>query len=241
MLHAQLKTVAESLLRGGVAPRHVRRYVDELSDHYDDLVAAACNAGTSQADAERDALARIGTPNDLVTAMLARDDLKSLASKYPALVFSVGPTVGLALGLGIFILALMAVIVSFRPQGESYSVVPENWRVIVGGWIFIGNYLMPILVAALIAKIGLEHRMRSQWILIGIGIAGFIGGFMDLGVQWPAVPGGPGEINFGLGLMPPYPNFGHGLGRAAMNILIVALPTLWLLRRQSDDAEKRHF
>ena len=31
------ETVAETLLRGGIAPRHVRRYVDELSDHLEDL------------------------------------------------------------------------------------------------------------------------------------------------------------------------------------------------------------
>lgn len=31
--------VAETLLKGGIAPRHVRRYVSELSEHLEDLTA----------------------------------------------------------------------------------------------------------------------------------------------------------------------------------------------------------
>ena len=30
--------IRERLLRGGIAPRHVRRYLRELSDHFGDLV-----------------------------------------------------------------------------------------------------------------------------------------------------------------------------------------------------------
>ena len=39
--------LSERLLRAGIAPRHVRRYARELSDHFDDLVReeiAVCTA-----------------------------------------------------------------------------------------------------------------------------------------------------------------------------------------------------
>ena len=32
-------TVAETLLKGGIAPRHVRRYIGELCDHLEDGIA----------------------------------------------------------------------------------------------------------------------------------------------------------------------------------------------------------
>src|ERR1700730_5057535 len=48
----------ERLLRAGVAPRHVRRYLAELADHLADLRAEEERAGAL--DAERAALARLG-------------------------------------------------------------------------------------------------------------------------------------------------------------------------------------
>src|ERR1700720_2457956 len=50
----------ERLLRAGVAPRHVRRYLAELADHLADLRAEEEGAGRSRADAESAALVRLG-------------------------------------------------------------------------------------------------------------------------------------------------------------------------------------
>ena len=43
----------ERLLRAGVAPRHVRRYVTELEEHLSDLRAEEEHAGRSKAEAEQ--------------------------------------------------------------------------------------------------------------------------------------------------------------------------------------------
>ena len=44
--------MGETLLRGGVAPVHVRRYRRELSDHLGDLVVEALTTGHSPAEAK---------------------------------------------------------------------------------------------------------------------------------------------------------------------------------------------
>ena len=46
MPQPRLSTLKERLLRGGIAPRHVHRYVAELKDHFDDLAPeeTACGA-----------------------------------------------------------------------------------------------------------------------------------------------------------------------------------------------------
>ena len=41
MHELDLSRLQSELLRSGVAPRHVRRTVDELNDHYEDLVEQA--------------------------------------------------------------------------------------------------------------------------------------------------------------------------------------------------------
>jgi len=50
----------ERLLHAGVAPRHVRRYLTELTDHLADLTAEEERAGRTLTDAESAASARLG-------------------------------------------------------------------------------------------------------------------------------------------------------------------------------------
>ncbi len=84
----------ERLLQGGIAPRHVRRYLRELGDHLDDLAAAEREAGQSEEAALRIARARLGEEDNLAAAMLARPELKSWAARLPWLVFGVAPPAG---------------------------------------------------------------------------------------------------------------------------------------------------
>src|SRR4051812_45095156 len=91
--------LSERLLRAGIAPRHARRYVRELSDHFDDLVRAEQAGGAVGEAAETRALSRLGSEDDLAQAMLSRPELKSLTSRYPWVVFGLGPFVMVALGL----------------------------------------------------------------------------------------------------------------------------------------------
>jgi hypothetical protein len=43
------ENLRERLLRAGVAPRHVQRYLRELSDHYEDVVVAGGGLPAQQA------------------------------------------------------------------------------------------------------------------------------------------------------------------------------------------------
>ena len=43
----QFETLGERLLRSGIAPRHVRRYLRELRDHYDDAVQGELQKGAT--------------------------------------------------------------------------------------------------------------------------------------------------------------------------------------------------
>src|ERR1700759_4799559 len=85
--------LCERLLRGGIAPRHVRRYRRELSDHFDDLVRAEIANGAGRELAETRALARVGHDDDLADAMLSRPEMRSFMSRFPWAVFGLGPLV----------------------------------------------------------------------------------------------------------------------------------------------------
>src|ERR1700748_1601694 len=106
----RFEALRETLLRGGIAPRHVRRYVRELADHLDDLAAAERAAGRDEEAALLAAQARLGGDDALAAAMLARPELKSWAAKAPWLVFGLVPP--LATMAGLFALALLLVLIA---------------------------------------------------------------------------------------------------------------------------------
>ena len=94
--------VAETLLKGGIAPRHVRRYVRELADHLDDLTAQQRAAGYDGEEARTRARARLGDDSELAQAMLEQPGMRSWPARMPWLMFLLLPpiltaVIGLAL------------------------------------------------------------------------------------------------------------------------------------------------
>ena len=94
----------ERLLRAGVAPRHVRRYLTELGDHLADLRAEEERAGRSRADAESAALIRLGGVDDLSKAMIEQRQFQSWCVRAPWAMFGLAPLFLLA---GSYFVALL--------------------------------------------------------------------------------------------------------------------------------------
>jgi hypothetical protein len=89
------------LQKGGVAPVYVERTLLELEDHYLDLEQDALAAGLSRAEAERAALAAIGSQQAIATAVLARPELREWSVRYPraAAYLRSATTIGLIPGM----------------------------------------------------------------------------------------------------------------------------------------------
>ena len=61
--------LATQLLTSGITSRHTHRTVNELRDHYDDLVDAAVDDGADSKRARRQAAAALGSMDDFVAEM----------------------------------------------------------------------------------------------------------------------------------------------------------------------------
>lgn len=229
MPHSQLERLAELLLRGGISPRYVDRYIAELSDHFDDLVRSARERGLPPSEARQLALARIGTPDALAGAMLARADLMSFEARYPALTFGLGPLVLLAAAAAVGIFLLMGVVISLKPAAPTVFEAPEWLRTLATAWLAFLQYVMPVLVCAAVAGYGLRRRAALPWIVMGVVIAGYVGGAFDVALIWPTM-GRPGELEVGASFVAPYPDVRGSMLRALINIGLVAIPTVWLHR-----------
>jgi hypothetical protein len=131
--------LGERLLRAGIAPRHVRRYVTELRDHFHDLVREETQNGRSQEAAEASAHARIGSDGDLSDTMSARSDLRSITARFPFAVFGFGPAFLLASAVVVAVLAegafLYAHLGFVRWRGDVPSATPPDWaKFLTFGW-----------------------------------------------------------------------------------------------------------
>lgn len=97
MREPDFNDLAARLLKSGITPYHAHRTVNELRDHYDDLVDAAVDDGASSKIARRRAAAELGTMEDFVTEMAAHRELKTWALRYPQLAVVVYPLACLAI------------------------------------------------------------------------------------------------------------------------------------------------
>lgn len=97
MPRLDLAELENELLRSGMSPRHVRRTVGELRDHFEDLVDHALAEGTEPTTAQERALEELGNLNDVAAGMRSQPELRSWAYRYPYLALIVYPLTCLAL------------------------------------------------------------------------------------------------------------------------------------------------
>jgi hypothetical protein len=203
MLPSRFDSLREQLLRAGIAPRHVHRYVAELRDHFDDLVREERANGAAPGAADAKARARLGNDDELAAVMLARPELRSLAVRYPWAVFGLSPIVlvltALAVGLLLEGAAIYAVSKFFphptTAQREWFVFATEMWNAL---WTFAA----PLAIAAGLCLLGLRQRMPPAWIFAGIVLACFFGAFQEIHFT---DDGRHGELSLGSGLFPPFP------------------------------------
>jgi hypothetical protein len=115
--------LGERLLAAGIAPRHVSRYLTELTEHLEDLRAEGDRAGEDRAQAEAVALSRLGAPDDLARAMIERPEFRSWATRTPwaaFVTFIIAPPLTLTL--------IFALIAFFVGNGYSWLSFGGSWR-----------------------------------------------------------------------------------------------------------------
>src|SRR5687767_6729495 len=117
MRSGRFASVGEQLLSAGVAPRHARRAVFELSGHFDDLVDELQSKGVARGEAEAEAVARLN-PEALVAAAIARAELHSWVRRWPLASCTVFPlAMYMAFVIGSIGLVVSAVRVSDQHLG----------------------------------------------------------------------------------------------------------------------------
>ncbi|HKX63880.1 MAG TPA: hypothetical protein VJM78_01125 [Rhizomicrobium sp.] len=162
--------VAETLLKGGVAPRHVRRYVRELGEHLDDLTAQQREAGYEGDDAAIRARARLGDDDRLAQAMLEQPGMRSWPARLPWLVFLVVPPMATLL-LGTLLYAAVYFIGNGAAKINAMVPLPQNWLIGFSTAAMTAIDVLAVPMAAtLLALLADRQRLKPLWPLLGIAL-----------------------------------------------------------------------
>jgi hypothetical protein len=223
----------ERLLRAGIAPRHVRRYLSELADHWADLRAEEERAGRSRADAEAAALLRLGGVDDLAKAMIEQRQFQSWCIRAPWAMFGLAPIFVLAGSYFVALLILWSGWKIFLPGADTpfgarvYGIA--NFYFGVGRLIY---YCAPILIGWGIGIIAARQRVKAVWPTVGLVLIAWIGGSAQVHASRTAVPGGFGHISMGFAHGASMPGVFHGLSHALVILSLTVLPYLiWRLQK----------
>lgn len=213
-----LDDLRERLLREGVKPGVVARYVAELADHFEDL---------SETGSREAALRRLGTTEALAAAMLAQPGIRSWTARAPWAVLTLGPVVALVLGCLLPTLLLFMGARAFAAEMDyGRATQPGSWPYVILNTLFAFNeHLLPILIGWAVVAIALRQRTGGAWLMLGVVLTAFIGGGLLLQVAWNA--GHPADIGFGIGfkLADPFTTvLGRSFESGVFNLVAILAP-----------------
>jgi len=225
-----LDDLRQLLLREGVKPAIVGRYVAELADHLEDL---------NDSGSPEEALRRLGTPETLAAAVLAQPGVRSWTARAPWAVLTLGPVLALILGCLLPTLLLFLGVRAFASDLDyGRAAEPGTWPYLILNGLFVFNeHLLPVLVGWAAVAIAVRQRAALGWLLPGILLTAILGGGLFLDVAWHT--GHPADIRFGIGLKFADP-FTTMLGRSpesvCLNLVAILAPYAMLRLRAARNA-----
>ena len=225
----------ERLLRAGVAPRHVRRYLAELTDHLADLRAEEQREGRTGAEAESAALARLGAIDDLARAMTGQRNFQAFTARAPWAAFALVP-VGLLAALYVVACSILAIgWLIFLPGADTPFGAHTNGPIygIENIWFQTGRMLYfgaPYLVGWAIVLAAVRQRSRVLWPAIGLVVIAWCGGTSRISASRAQVPTLT-HVSMKMATVSSAQNLPPSLGHVASILAFTALPyIIWRIQ-----------
>ncbi len=220
----------ERLLRAGVAPRHVKRYIAELADHLADLTAEGERAGRSREEAESSALARLGSMDALANAMTGKREFQAWCARAPWAFFSLGPLFYLAGAWMAAIFILWSGWQIFLPRVDTpfggvrvFGLASLYFQ--MGRAIY---FAAPFFVGWGIVAVAVRQRLKALWPPVGLLLNAWVSGTAQIHASRTDVPAGLGHISMSFALGTSAGEITGGLVHVLVILTLTALPYfLW--------------
>lgn len=168
------KRLRMRLLKGGIAPKFVKRTIMEMSAHLEDLIKQEKQNGVSEAEARALAFSALGDEDALVRETLAKKELISWSRRFPKTMFLI------VLIVLYFTIALCALTLGIEGVRILFGIdIHNNWP----AWhfqyskalMFFMEYMLAPMLAFSIAYIAVQRNVNMRWPLIGAFVICFFG------------------------------------------------------------------
>ena len=168
-----LERLKERLLRAGIASRHVRHYIGELRDHYDDALRDKLEKGASRAAAEQAAWARVGDEESLAQSMLSKPEFRSTVARFPALMFGFGSVLA-----WVGTMALFASGIWLLPDATGGTEISAP-VILIKAFLVVCARVIPVALIAIILTLAAHQRLASPWPWVGAALVALFYGTLD--------------------------------------------------------------
>jgi hypothetical protein len=219
------------LLKGGIAPRHVRRYLAELTEHLDDLTEKQRAQGYDGEDAELRARALLGEDRELAAAMLEQKSLRSITARAPWLMFGFVPPVA-AIASSFILIAPLALIARILHMSSPGGIHAPGWfQTLAFGVTGLGNLAVAPALAAGFVFLATRQRISWLWPLLAIVLIALL----DLQFQAHFAPVGHrgGSLSVGAGIwLFHWQSWLETWPLSVTRLSLTLLPAFWFFRKR---------
>ena len=173
-MQASFDPLRRRLLEGGVRQRPARRYLAELKDHLDDLIAEERRAMSDPREAETRALSRLGSFDMLAEAMIERREFQTWGRKAPVAAYLIAPAVTLA---AVTVLTVVGVVMTVKQvRGSGAGDLPGWVSEFATGMMFFSHAILPVVLAWALSVAAFRNRSALLWPSCGIVALVALGG-----------------------------------------------------------------
>jgi hypothetical protein len=218
----------QALLQGGVARRPARRYLAELQEHLDDLIAEERRTGIDEREARTRALQRLGDVEALAGAMIARKEFRSWGQRAPLATYVIAPPFILVACAAIAMVSIVIKASWLRHANGTPSDLPAWAHSLADGMVLFTNILLPVLLGWVLGATAIRQRSAPRWPMLGIAVLAATGAALQVAVTLPSATG-HGEIAFAAGFNTLSDWIAYA-GRFSLNLALTLTPYIALDR-----------
>lgn len=198
MSEPRFDQLGRALRRHGIAARHVRRAVLEMSGHYHQLRLEALARGEPPAQAAAAAHAAMGEDAVLIERYAGRRELRGWLYRWPA-VYAIAPLASFAV-LCVSIMALLVLVLNGLHSVVRHLAVPVAVAMAVNAVFVVAlQWVLPVLVGAGFALLASRRPVALRWLIASVLLLCLTTRLMNSGLMLP-IPGQRGSATLGIGI-----------------------------------------